>query len=110
MRILLDECLPKRLKGDLVGHEVRTVPEMGWASKRNGDLLGLAEGHFDVFLTVDRNLSFQQDVGRFKIAGVVMGARSNKRADLQPLIADVLAILGATVRGQVVRVNGREDR
>ena len=79
MRILLDECLPKRLKRDLVGHEARTVPEMGWASKRNGDLLGLAETDFDVFLTVDRNLSFQQDVTQFKIAVVVMVAHAAYR-------------------------------
>ena len=52
MRILLDECLPKRLKSDLVGHDARTVPEMGWASKQNGELLALAEADFDVFLTV----------------------------------------------------------
>ena len=60
MRILLDECLPKRLKRDLVGHVARTVPEMGWASKKNGELLVLAEREFDVFLTVDRNLAFQE--------------------------------------------------
>ena len=78
MRILLDECLPKRLKRDLVGHDARTVPEMGWASKQNGDLLGLAESQFEVFLTVDRNLSFQQDVSRFKVAVVVMAAKGNK--------------------------------
>ena len=74
MRILPDECLPKRLKRDLVGHDARTVPEMGWASKRNGEL---AETHFDVFLTVDRNLSFQQDIDRFNIAVVVLVAKSN---------------------------------
>ena len=59
MRILLDECVPKRLKRDLVGHDARTVPEMGWASKRNGELLALSEADVDVFVTVDRNLSFQ---------------------------------------------------
>ena len=74
MRILLDECLPKRLKRDLVGHEARTVPEMGWASKKNGELLVLAEAGFDVFLTVDRNLSFQQDIARLKVlAGLAPG-------------------------------------
>jgi hypothetical protein len=62
VRVLLDECLPKRLKRELVGHDTRTIPEMGWASKRNGELLALAVGRFDVFLTADRNLSFQQDV------------------------------------------------
>lgn len=64
MRILLDECLPKRLERNLVGHEARTVPEMGWVSTQNGELLALAEGAFDVFLTVDRNLSFQQEPNR----------------------------------------------
>lgn len=103
MRILLDECLPKRLKRDLVGHVARTVPEMGWAGKGNGDLLALADGQFEVFLTVDRNLSFQQAIGRFKIAVVVMVAKGNKHADLQPLIAHVLSALGAAKPGQVVR-------
>ena len=104
MRILLDECLPKRLKGDLVGHDARTVPEMGWASRRNGELLTLAESQFDVFLTVDRNLSFQQNIGRFTIAIVVMVAKSNKRADLQPLIKDVLAALLAMTPGHIIKV------
>ena len=75
MRILLDECLPKRLKRDLAGHDARTVPEMGWASKRNGELLTLAQADFDVFLTVDRNLSFQQDLGRLKLGVVVLVAK-----------------------------------
>ena len=110
MRILLDECLPKRLKRDLVGHDARTVPEMGWASTRNGDLLVLAEGQFDVFLTVDRNLSFQQDITKFKIAVVVMVAKGNKLSDLQPLVPSVLALLSSAKRGQVARVNGRGHR
>ena len=53
MRVLLDECLPRRLKRELVGHDASPVPEMGWASKSNGDLLALAAAEFDVFLTVD---------------------------------------------------------
>lgn len=104
MRILLDECLPKRLKRDLIGHEARTVPEMGWASTENGDLLALAEKEFDVFLTVDRNLSFQQDVARFTIAVVVMVAKGNKHSDLQPLMPKVLAILDGITPGQIVKV------
>ena len=104
MRILLDECLPKRLKRDLVGHNARTVPEMGWASKKNGELLALADTTFDVFLTVDRNLSFQQDVGRFKVAVVVLVARGNRHSDLQPLIPNLLAVLLAVSPGQLIRV------
>ena len=104
MRILLDEYLPKRLKGDLAGHEARTVQEMGWASKENGDLLTLAEGHFDAFLTVDWNLSFQQDVGRFKIAVVVMVAKGNRHSDLRPVVPAVLTRLGNVAPGQVIKV------
>lgn len=104
MRILPDECLPKRLKRDLVGHDARTVPEMGWASKRNGELLRLAQTHFDVFLTVDRNLSFQQDIDRFNIAVVVLVAKSNRHSDLQPLTSDLLAVLEGVAPGQLLRV------
>jgi predicted nuclease of predicted toxin-antitoxin system len=110
VRILLDECLPKRLKRDLVGHEARTVPEMGWAGKQNGELLALAEAEFDVFLTVDRNLSFQQPIAKFSIAVVVMVAKGNKLAHLQPLVPEVLAIVGTVTPGQVIRVSGRQDR
>lgn len=81
-----------------------SVPEMGWAGKTNGALLTLAQVDFDVFLTVDRNLSFQQDVNKSNIAVVVLIAKSNKHSALQPLIAKVLAVLEALVPGQVVRV------
>jgi hypothetical protein len=80
VRILLDECLPRRLKRDLVGHQAQTVTEMGWAtSKTNGELLALAESDFDVFLTVDRNLSFQQEITRFNVAVVVGSAGCPRR-------------------------------
>jgi len=67
VRVLLDECLPRRLKRELVGHDVKTAPELGWASKKNGELLALAAPEFDVFLTSDRNLSHQLNVGKFDI-------------------------------------------
>ena len=104
MRILLDECLPRRLKGDLAGHDTSTVPEMGWASKRNGERLALAEKTFDVFLTVDRNLSFQNDVHRFAIAVVVMYAAGNTLSQLRPLVPELLVALGAVAPGQIVPV------
>ncbi len=104
MKILLDECLPKRLKRDLVGHQARTVPEMGWASKKNGELLALAGSEFDVFLTVDRNLSFRQDVNRHDIAVVVLVAKGNRHSDLQPLVHDLLAVLVGVAPGQLIRV------
>lgn len=100
MRVLLDECLPRALKLDLVGHETRTVPEMGWATKENGALLALAAAEqFDLFLTVDRNLSHQQDLSSFNIAVVVMVATSNRLIDVRPLIPRVLEVLPSAARG-----------
>jgi predicted nuclease of predicted toxin-antitoxin system len=104
VRILLDECLPKRLKRDLVGHNAQTVPERGWASKTNGELLALAESDFDVFLTVDRNLSFQQEITRFNVAVVVLVAKGNRYSDLRPLVPELLAVLVGVAPGQLVRV------
>lgn len=109
MRILLDECLPRRLKRDLAGHDARTVPEMGWASTRNGELLTLAEGQFDVFLTVDRNLSFQNEVHRFALAVVVLHAKSNKLGDLRLLVPDLLSTLSTVTLGRVFPV-GKSGR
>lgn len=88
----------------MTGHGARTVPEMGWAGKQNGELLALASDQFDVFLTSDRSLSFQQNFNKFDIAVVVLVAKGNKHSDLQPLMADVEAVLVAITPGQVVRV------
>jgi hypothetical protein len=77
---------------------------MGWASRENGELLSLAVGQFDVFLTVDRNLSYQQDVGQFDIRVVVLVARSNRLADLQPLMPQVLETLKTALPRQATKV------
>ena len=110
MRVLLDECLPRRLKRELIGHDARTTPEMGWASKRNGDLLRLAVGEFDAFLTVDRKLQHQQNLSAFNIAVVVLIANGNTLADLQPLIPKVLELLPNAPRRQATIVGGRDAR
>jgi hypothetical protein len=104
VRVLLDECLPRRLKRDLVGHDVKTAPEMGWASKTNGELLALAVAEFDVFLTADRNLSYQQDVSAFDIAVIVLVARSNSIDELRPLAPRVLEVIVTARRGAVTVV------
>ena len=77
---------------------------MGWASKTNGELLALAVGEFDVFLTADRNLSYQQDVSAFDIAVVVLVARSNSIDDLRPLAPRLLEVLPTARRGLVTLV------
>lgn len=70
MKVLLDECVDRRLARDIAGHEVRTVPELGWAALRNGELLVREQDVFDVFVTVDRNLPFQRKLSDFSIAVV----------------------------------------
>jgi len=101
-RVLLDECLPRHLKRSLAGHEVRTVPEAGWASKENGDLLALAADKFDAFVTVDRNLTFQQNLEKFQIAIVVLVARGNRLEDLLPLAPALQKAVDTIGPGQVV--------
>jgi len=105
-RILLDECLPRDLKKSLGDHDAKTVPEAGWASRENGELLVLASADFDVFVTVDRNLTFQQNLADLKIAVVVLVARGNRLVDLQPLVPSLLDALGTIEQGQVVRLDG----
>jgi len=71
MRVLLDECLPKKLKREIEAEFVQTVPEAGWASKKNGELLHLAEVDFDVLLTNDQNIEHQQNLKKFDLAFIV---------------------------------------
>lgn len=104
MRVLLDECLPRRLTRDLPGHEVRTVPESGWAGKNNGALLQLAEGAFDAFITVDRALPSQQNLTMTRLVVVILSARSNRLDDLRPLMPVVLNVLTSAEPGQVIRI------
>jgi|SRR5581483_2254709 len=100
MKILLDECLDRRLARDIAGHEVKTVPRMGWATSKNGELLVLAEKEFAVFITVARNLSFQQRLPRYNIAVIVPRAQSNPLRDLRPLVPKLLNMLPAARRGE----------
>lgn len=93
MRLLIDECIDRRFARELKGHYARTVPQMGWAAVTNGRLLALAEREFDVFITVDRNLSFQQSLPRFHVAVLVLRARTNTLDDLKPLIPKILKAL-----------------
>jgi hypothetical protein len=101
VRSLLDECVDQRFRRDLVGHEVITVQEADWAGKKNGELLALAAKTYQVFITVDRNLYFQQNLSAFNIAVLVLAARTNRLADLRPLAKDVLLELSILKPGQV---------
>ena len=104
MKLLLDECIDRKLAREFVGCEVQTVPQMGWAGIKNGQLLTLAEAEFDVLIAVDRNLSFQQNLPLFNIT-VIVQAPSNRLADLKPLVPEVLAILATGSKGQATTVS-----
>ena len=104
MRLLLDEALPRRLAREFGSIPVRTVHEMGWAGKRNGELLSLAELEFTTLVTVDRSLPHQQDVTRFDIAIVILTAYNNTLEALAPLVPLALAQLSQLRSGQVLYV------
>jgi predicted nuclease of predicted toxin-antitoxin system len=93
VKLLLDESLPRRLGRLITGHEVVTVVEAGWSGLTNGRLLAVAQREFDCLLTVDRSLVFQQSLPQFAIAVLVLRARTNRIADLAPLVPRVLELL-----------------
>ena len=106
MRVLLDECFPRALRAELPGHEVTTVAEAGWAGVKNGALLQLAATRFEVLLTVDRNLEYQQNYSSHTIAVIVVDAPSNDIEVLRPLMPKVLDALAKTKPGVVTHVHG----
>jgi hypothetical protein len=106
MRVLLDECVDRRLAHELHGHEVQTVTGAGWAGVHNGALLSQATGQFDVFVTVDRNLAFQQPIDKLAFAVVILRARSNRLADLRPLLPALLRALSEARTGELIWVDG----
>jgi hypothetical protein len=105
VRILLDEQLPRQLASFLVGHDVRTVQQESWAGTKNGELLAHAEAAgFEVFLTGDQNIEFQQNLETSRLAILVLQARTNTLEDLLPLVPSVLAALGTARPGQLIRL------
>jgi len=106
MRVLLDECVPRALRAELPGHEVTTVAEAGWAGVKNGVLLQLAATGFDVLLTVDRNMEYQQNFANLTIAVIVIHALSNDITALRPLMPAVQKALQKPEPGVVTHVRG----
>jgi hypothetical protein len=101
VRVFLDECVDWRLARDIGGHDVKTARQMGWATIDNGELLALASREFDVFVTVDRNLPFQQNLISFTIAVVVLQANTNRLADMRPLLPSLRAAIESARPGTV---------
>ena len=87
MKILLDECVSKRLKTKLSEFEVYTVREMGWSGIKNGKLMSLCVEHgFQILLTIDKNLQFQQNLPKYSVAIVIFDTKSADIAELEKFI------------------------
>lgn len=108
MRVILDECLPRRLGLELSGHLVATVPQTGWAGISNGKLLALIAGNYDAFVTVDKNLPAQQKTAALTFGVIVLRAPSNQLSDLRPLVPQILAALASLKPGTVVIVSAAQ--
>lgn len=106
MRVLLDACVPHRLGRELLGHEVRTAPEMGWADLDDGPLLDAMAEHFDVLVTVDKSLPKQQRLSDRPLGVIVLRAKTNRFSDLLPLVQALRVALNEVRSGQVREVAG----
>jgi predicted nuclease of predicted toxin-antitoxin system len=104
VRVLLDECTPRKLRRELPEHDVRTVTEMGWSGTKNGALLRKAAGEFDVMLTVDSNMEFQQSLHDLPLAVIVLVAFKNDVNVLRPLMPQVRELLPTIERGRLYRI------
>jgi predicted nuclease of predicted toxin-antitoxin system len=105
MRVLLDESLPIQLADELGRFTTRTVRQQGWNSLKNGELLRRASGErFDVFVTADQNLEYQQNIARADIGVVVIAARTNRIEDLIPLVPKIISAIASSKRGHVLHV------
>ena len=104
MKLLLDECVDHRLAKDISGHETSSVNRRGWNGTKNGELLMLAAAEFDVFVTTDRNLAFQQNVKQFAISIVVLEARNNRLAELRQLLPELLKVLPFLKPGEIRKI------
>ena len=104
MRILLDENIPVDLATQLVGHQVDTVAGVGWAGIANGKLLDRASERYEAFVTMDRNIEYQQNISKLPIRVVVLRAPSNRLVHLRPLVPTILHALAALAPGQLTHV------
>ncbi len=102
MKLLLDECTPRRLRQDLAVHEVFTVEQAGLKGLKNGALLKAASGQFDVLITVDKSIPDQQNLSALGIAALILRAKTNKYLDLKPLVPKILAALTQIQPGNLV--------
>ena len=104
MRVLLDECLPRRLLRDLNAYKATTVPRQGWAGTKDRELIRLAEEEFDVFIAIGSNLVFQQNLKQTGLCIVVLCAVNSRYETLQPLIPKLQEAIGHATPAAIIRV------
>ena len=107
MKILLDENIPRRLKFDFnIDDEVSTVQEMKWQGKKNGELMGVMTfAGFDIFITLDKNLQYQQNLKKFSIHIIILDAPDSRYQTLQPLVRKLTQVLSAKIARQVIIIS-----
>lgn len=103
-KVLLDECLDKHLASEIHGCYVKTVVQMGWSGLMNGKLLTEAQARFDVFITSDKNLSFQQNLQKYQITVIVLHPIRNQLEDLKMLVPSLLKILSKPMDKKIIHV------
>ena len=101
MRIILDECLPRRLLRDLPDHQVTTVPRQGWAGITNGALLKRITPDFDIFITMDSNIVHQQNLGGLQVCLIVLHGTNSRYETLQPLLPAIRSAIADAEPGSV---------
>jgi predicted nuclease of predicted toxin-antitoxin system len=105
MLVLLDEQLPRHLAREIGGHNVSTVQQRGWAGLKNGELLHVAaDAGFEVLVTADRNLQFQQNLSQSRLGIILLIAPSNALEDILPLVPNLLATILKASPGRLLRV------
>ena len=101
MRVLLDENLPVDLASELALHEVATITGLGWQGIKNSELLHRAQGSFEVLVTMDRDLEFQQNIAGFELSIILVLAHSNRMVHLHPLVPAILEAIEAVQPGEL---------
>jgi hypothetical protein len=103
-RVLFDEDVPRQLRQELAGFNIRTVQEQGWSSLKNGELLRTASLEFDVLVTADRNMQYQQNIPKFDIGLVVLALRDSRLPSIQTKLSEIEAAVVAVEPGAVIRI------
>ena len=105
MKLLLDECLPRKLKREFIGHEVLTVDQAGFKGLKNGKLIQAASGNdFAVFISVDKNIVHQQNKINLPVAILALSANTNRIESLLPLMTKALRVLENIKTGEIITI------